>query len=182
MDQAKVLHDALHQYVHRQGDVFVASDLPIDLADGGPPLVARHVVALGTRPHERERWLVADEGAPDIVVLEKGAAADRERYAKIGVRELFDFDPKARTIKGYWLGPGGFAEITPSDDGRVACEELRLVLGFVDVPDAGAFLRWFKRDGTIIETPEETELYRRERIAGLIAAREREIAEELDGT
>ena len=182
MQQATVLHDALHQFVHRQGDVFVGADLTIDLADGGPPLVARHVVALGTRPHERTRWNVADEGVPEVIVLENGTAEERARYEKLGVSELFSFDAKARTIEGYWLGPAGFNKITPLDDGRVACDELRLVLGFVDVPEVGPRLRWFMRDGTMLETPDETEANRRARIAGLIAAREREVNEELDGT
>ncbi|MCC6624604.1 MAG: hypothetical protein IT385_25370 [Deltaproteobacteria bacterium] len=181
MDQAKVLHDALHQYVHRQGDVFVATDLPIEPGDGGPPMVARHVVALGTRPHPRERWVVADEGAPEIVILERGAAGDLKRYEKLGVSELFIYDRGARVIDGYWLGPGGFAKITALDDGRMASEELRLVLGFVEVPDQGAVLRWFKRDGTMLETPDETEAHRRAKIARLIEAREREIEEELGG-
>lgn len=181
MDQAKVLRDALHQYVHRQGDVFVASDLPIDASDGGPLMVPRHVVALGTRPHPRERWVVADEGTPEIVILERGSAGDLKRYEKLGVSELFIYDREGRVIDGYWLGPGGFVKITPMDDGRIASEELRLVLGFVEVPGQGAVLRWFKRDGTMLETPDETEANRRAKIAALIAAREREIDEELGG-
>jgi len=179
MDQAKVLHDSLHQFVHRQGDVYVATDLPIDAGDGGPPMVPRHVVALGTNPRPRERWLVASEGTPEIVILEKGAAKDIARYEKLGVAEVFVFDRADCTIEGYWLGPGGYTRISPEDDGRVASEELRLALGFVVTPGQPAVMRWFKRDGTMLETPEETEANRRRKIASLIAQRDKEIEEEL---
>jgi len=180
VDQAKVLHDSLNQFVHRQGDVFVGSNVTVDLADGGPPLVAKHLVALGTATHERATWLVADEGPPEIVLLEDATTVELERWAKIGVSEVFIFDPKARAIIGYWLTPAGFARITPEDDGRVASEELRLVLAFVDTA-AGPILRWFKRDGTMLETPTETEAVRRARIAKMIEQRDREVDQELKG-
>ena len=61
MDQAKVLHDSLHQYVHRQGDVYVATDLPVDPGDGGPPMVLVQTFQASATPFIEKTVFSADD-------------------------------------------------------------------------------------------------------------------------
>lgn len=178
MEQSRILREALGQYFRNHGDVFIGADFPLVL-DAETTVSPLLLVAMNTSDHARERWVVADEGMPEIFVVTAGspAAAAKARFEELGAREFFVYDPAAGKVTGSWLGPRGFADITPGDNGRVGSDELRLELG-VHQPQGGSpLLRFFKRSGEILETPAETEAIRRARIARLIETHESEIDE-----
>lgn len=177
MKQSQVLREALKQAFRNHGDTFVGAEIPL-VVNAETTVTPLLLVALGTTEDERDSWVVDDEGAPDVLVVEAGSDADaKAAYESIGVRELFIIDPKAATTKGYWLTPRGFADITPQDNGRVSSEELRFELGWHHPPAGTPILRFYTRKGEILETPSETEAVRRARIARLIETHDEEIDE-----
>jgi len=174
---AEVLQASLLQHFRYHGDVYVGAQVPV-VIDEDVTLTPLLVVAIGTIPDERERWSIPDEGTPELVIIDVAQAGDKPHYEKVGVRELFIVDMTKQSVKGYWLSPGGLVDTTPEESGRVGSDELRLELGFKVVDDVPT-LRFFQRNGTLLETPEETETARRNRINKLIATHTDELEEQI---
>lgn len=175
---AAIAQASLEDHYLYHGDVYVAANLPV-LLDADTTRVPYLLVAIGTLPDAREQWNIPDEGTPEIVVIEASAVADKPLWEKVGVRELFVIDQEAKTVSGFWLSPRGLVAMSPEEgSGRVASAELHLELAFT-VVDGQPMLRFFKKNGVVIQTAAEIESARRKRIAKLIDTHTDELEEEI---
>lgn len=93
--------------------IYLACELPVYYP--GERMFAPDVFAVtDVEPHERQRWVVADEGKGLDFALEIFVSGSRrkdheenvERYARLGIREYFIFDRGRMRLGGYRLsGP-----------------------------------------------------------------------------
>lgn len=112
----------------------------------------------GTR--ERRSWVVWEEDGryPNVIVellSDSTEAVDRttkkQIYAEVfRTPEYFLFDPHTLAFEGYRLVAGRYEPIVPDDHGRLASDQLDLLLGV-----HGHDLRFFTRAGTLVPRPEE---------------------------
>jgi Uma2 family endonuclease len=112
----------------------------------------------GTRP--RNSWVVWEEGGkyPNVIFeLLSPTTADADRGEKKQIYqdvfrtpEYFLFDPKTGELEGLRLVGGKYQPIEPDDVGRLACDQLELLVGVLH-----GELRFFARDGRLIAKPEE---------------------------
>lgn len=112
----------------------------------------------GTR--ERRSWVVWDEGGkyPNVIVellSDSTRAIDRGEKRRIYEQifrtpEYFLFDPETGELEGLRLVGGHYQPIAADADGRLASDQLGLLLGSRD-----RVLRLFTRDGALVPTPEE---------------------------
>ncbi len=81
--------------------------------------------------------------------------------------EYFLFDPQTRAFEGHRLVGGRYIPIDRDANGRLASEQLDLLLGV-----HGEQLRFFTRDGQLVPTPDEAALLAQQETAA--ATREAE--------
>jgi Uma2 family endonuclease len=151
----KSAFEALDEYFRRRGrQVYLSSELPVYYPD--EPMFAPDLIAvLDVDPHERERWVVSDEGRGLDFVLEIHLSGDRrkdlernvERFARLGIPEYFVLSPRRERLVGYALGAAGsYQPIVPQGglwrsgvlELELAIERgrLRFYRGTAPLPDA----------------------------------------------
>jgi Uma2 family endonuclease len=131
----------------------------------------RHVspdvlVARGLEPHDRDSYLLWEEGRAPNVVIEVTSRSTRDEDLEdkleiyrdeIGVAEYFLFDPRSEyldpALQGYRLSRGRFVPIK-SVDGRLASAELKLQLQ----SDAGRLRFFDPARQRWLPTPQEARL------------------------
>lgn len=127
---------ALDDFFRRAGRrIYLSSELGVYHPDE-PPFAPDLLAVLDVDPHERMKWVVADEEKGLDLVIEVYVAGDRfkdhelnvERYARLGIQEYFIFDRRRVRLHGYRLPPLTSAE----EAGRVQAYQ-RIV------PQAGRF-------------------------------------------
>jgi Uma2 family endonuclease len=124
-------------------------------------------VVLDAEKRDRRSWAIWEEGGkyPNVVIeLLSSSTATVDRGAKKDlyrdvwrVPEYYWFHPETMEFAGFRLMGGTYAEITPTDSGRLPSEQLGLELGIYNRQ-----LRWFSTDGDLIPLPEEAEYQRAE--------------------
>lgn len=164
--------DVLENLFKREGnqpDASISWDAPIYYEQGNPAarVVPDLFVTLGTGGKRRLAYKVWEEGkVPDFVldVASKLAEGDRDwrgkpaRYAAVGVRECWRFDPTGEhfepRLQGFRWEAGGYVELPASRDG-VALTIRSEALG-VDLRFDGERLRLRDpRTERVFPTPEE---------------------------
>lgn len=123
-------------------------------------------------PHDppRDCWVVWLEGGryPDVVVeLSSESTRDldltdrKDVYERIfRTPEYFVYDPDTRQLRGWRLGTGGYEEITPTEHGRLWCNQLGVWVGTWSGLFQGyesVWLRFFDQDGSVLLTGVEEE-------------------------
>ena len=124
-------------------------------------------VVLGTEKKERRSWAIWEEGGkyPNLVIeLLSSSTASVDKGAKKTlyqdvwrVPEYYWFHPETLEFEGFRLGSGRYEAITPTENGHLYSEQLRLELGIYQRQ-----LRWFTPEGNLIPLPEEAERQRAE--------------------
>jgi Uma2 family endonuclease len=142
--------DALDGFFRRAGrKIYLSSGIAVYYP--GEKRFAPDLLAVtDVEPHDRDTWVVADEGRGLNFVLEVHVAGHRrkdektnvERYARLGIQEYFYFDRTRMRIAGYRLPSPGAAsrvyERVVPQIGRYASSVLGLDLGL-----DGSRLRFF---------------------------------------
>ena len=140
------IYDLLAQR-YRGQRVYIASDLLLYYEQGNPKKVVVPDVFLvkDSEPGLRRTFQLWNEGRTPNIVIEVTSRATRkvdeirkpDIYAKIGVKELFLYDPTCDyldpPLRGFRLQDGEMTRLLPDEQGLLASEEL-------DV--------WFTREGT----------------------------------
>ena len=120
------------------------------------------IAVLDVEPHDRQRWVVRDEGkgidlAIEILVSGKRAKdlkTNVERYARLGIQEYFVFDRGRLTLRGYRLDPTRpriYQPIVPQG-GRFASAVLGL-----DLTIEGSALRFYQTTAPLLDADERIE-------------------------
>ncbi len=149
--------EVLEGYFARTGRrVYLACELPVVYP--GEKMFAPDLVAVvDVEVKERQRWIVSAEGKGLDFVLEVVVADDRrkgltdrlERYARLGVSEVFIFDRRQLQLRGYRIAPskpGVYQPILPQRgvyasnvldlDMRIEGTRLRFYYACAPFPDA----------------------------------------------
>jgi Uma2 family endonuclease len=123
----------------------------------------------GVEPNwNRQAWIAWEEGGrlPDVIVellspstAEKDRTEKKDLYAQVfRTSEYFLYDPETRQLEGFRLTGRSYQPIRPNPQGWLWSEKLGAFLGLwhgsVDQRE-GAWVRLFRRDGTLVPTPEE---------------------------
>jgi Uma2 family endonuclease len=133
---------ALLTWRYRAQRVHVGSDLLVYYVEGDPRqyVVPDDFVVKDCDPGLRRTFKVWEEGrAPDVVfevTSQKTRRKDQHKkpevYARIGVKELFLYDPTQDyldpPLQGFRFVQGERVPITPDETGGLECRELGLVL------------------------------------------------------
>lgn len=134
--------DDLLSYRYRGQQVYVSSDLLLYYREGWPThyVVPDDFVVKDIEPGMRRTYKIWEEGkAPDVVfeVTSKKTRREDEShkpqiYERIGVKELFLYDPTADYLKpplrGFRVTPDGLMRLRPDAGGALQCEQLGLLL------------------------------------------------------
>jgi Uma2 family endonuclease len=135
------LRDIL-KYRYRGQRVYVGADLMLYYKEGEPyRFVAPDVfVVLDCDPSFRRTFKTwAEQRVPDVVFeitskysKDEDQSIKPDKYATIGVREYFLYDPEAEYLRppltGYRRSENGFARIEPNDRGLLECQCLGITL------------------------------------------------------
>ena len=170
---------ALRVYYEARADVYVSGDLLMYYEEGDPQAaVAPDVfVVFGVEDRVRRRYLVWEEGKGPDFVLEVASKSTwredlgpkRELYARLGVREYWQYDPTGEyfrpVLQGLRLAGGGYVRqlAVASPDGALTLTsetlglELRAQHGEVRFRDPAT--------GQVLLSHSETEAARREEAA-----------------
>jgi Uma2 family endonuclease len=155
--------DTLDAFFRRIGrKIYVSSELGVFYPEErrfAPDVLA----VLDVDPHDRTKWVVADEGKGLDLVIEvhfhgdaaKDYAVNVERYAHLGITEYFIFDRARLSLRGYRLPRSDedrgtrarvYRPILPQQgrytsevlglDLMVEEEKLRFLIGMAEVPEA----------------------------------------------
>jgi Uma2 family endonuclease len=114
--------EALDAFFRRKGRrVYLSSELPVYYP--GEEMFAPDLIAvLDAEPHERLRWVVAEEGKGLNFAMEvtlhgsrhKDLERNVERFARLGIPEYFAFDRRQCRLHGWRLADSGqYAVIVP---------------------------------------------------------------------
>lgn len=141
----------LERYFSRAGRrVYVGADLPIYYP--GESMFATDVFAvLDVEPHERDRWVVSDEGKGLDFALEIHVAGHRKKdhvrnvewFARLGIPEYFVFDRNRLRLTAFRLRGGTYEPLVPQR-GRYPSRVLGLDLAIVE-----SRLRFFQGDAAL---------------------------------
>ncbi|MFO0590177.1 MAG: Uma2 family endonuclease [Polyangiaceae bacterium] len=151
--------DTLGRHFRRVGrQVYVSGELPI-YYPGERVFSADLIAVLDVPLHERDRWLVAQEGKGPDFALEIHVRGERrkdmvknvERYARLGIPEYFVFDRARGDLHGFRL-PSSKAPAYERLSPRQGCLESR-VLG-MDLTLTGGKLRFRLGDATVPDADE----------------------------
>jgi Uma2 family endonuclease len=126
-----------------------------------------------TRQPTRECWIVWDENlrTPDVVIeLSSESTKEEDHNAKfkiyrdtLRVGDYFIYDPDSKLLEGWKLEGTRYLPIRPDEHGRLACDQLDLLLGTWNgeyVRDDMTWLRFYDRNGNVIPIPAEAERQR----------------------
>ncbi|MBI3202957.1 MAG: Uma2 family endonuclease [Myxococcales bacterium] len=148
--------EALGEFFRRIGRrVYLSSELPVYYP--GARMFAPDVIAvLDVEPHERERWVVSDEGKGIDLALEVTLAGDAKkdlvdnvaRFAELGIPEYFVLDARTTRLVGYRLESGAYRPIVPQ-----AGRWPSAVLG-LDLALEGRRIRFFSGSAPLLESAE----------------------------
>jgi len=141
--QEMVRHIELLEYFFRGQQVYVSGNLLLYYEQGNPRkfVVPDAFIAKGLSHRPRRIYKVWVEGkAPDLVIETTSRKTRRKDmtekpaiYARLGVKELFLFDPDEEylepPLQGHRLAGTGFVAIVPESDGSLMSQELGLRLG-----------------------------------------------------
>jgi len=194
---------ALDGFFRRIGRrVYLSSELTVYYP--GEPRFAPDVLAVtDVDPHEREKWVVLEEGKGLDFVLEihvsgsfvKDFQANRRRYARLGIREYFFFDRTRGRLHGWNLATSEariYEAIMPQHGLYTSCvlglelglegERLRFYYGMAPLPEADDLVarldhivEGFVRRAEQAEAERDQERAERERAEQRIAELEAEI-------
>ncbi len=113
--------ETLDAYFRRKGrSVYIGSELATYYP--GEPMIAPDMfVVLDVEPHQRDRWVVVEEGKGLDFVLEVHVRGERKkdlernvvRYARMGIPEYFVFLPKKHRLVGFRLDGSSYQTIMP---------------------------------------------------------------------
>ncbi|MCA9607479.1 MAG: Uma2 family endonuclease [Myxococcales bacterium] len=160
--------EALDEWFRRKGrSVYLPSELPIYYP--AEPIFAPDLVAvLDVSTHERERWVVSDEGRGLDFALEvhvsgnarKDLVDNVERFARLGIPEYFVYEPLRQRITGHRLAEPSARHYQPilPQGGRWVSRVLDLDLGL-----DGGRLRFFAGTAPL---PDASELIAR--LSGMV--------------
>jgi len=132
----------LMRHRYRGQRVYVSSDLLVYYEEGNPTkfVVPDDFVILDCDPRERRIFKIWEEGKVPGVVFEVTSRGTRREdtsfkpslYARMGVYELFLYDPTADyldpPLQGYRLVEGEHQRIEANEAGALECEELGITL------------------------------------------------------
>jgi Uma2 family endonuclease len=113
--------DALGRFFRRAGRrVYVSSELAT-YYPGEARFSPDVLVVFDVDDHDREKWVVADEGKGLDFVLEIHVGGDRkkdfeknvERYARLGIPEYFIYDRPAHKLTGFRLAGPRYKPVVP---------------------------------------------------------------------
>jgi Uma2 family endonuclease len=148
--------EALDEFFRRTGRrVYLSSELPVYYP--GERMFAPDVIAvLDVEPHERDRWVVAQErkGVDLAIEVTLGGDAKKdleqnvERYARLGIPEYFVLDARSMRLIGYRLDGPRYQPIIPQG-GRWASRVLGL-----DFALEGNRIRFFHGSAPLLEAAE----------------------------
>ena len=174
---------------YRGQQVYVASDLLVYFTEGRPKdfVVPDDFVVLDCDPGLRRTFKIWEEGRSPDVVWEVTSRSTRRKdmgfkmqtYARIGVQELFLFDPTADYLRpplqGFRFVDGQSGPIAPAADGALECRTLSLSLRL----ESGSLTMFDAATGERLLTEAESERAARE--AERVAAEDeiRRLREEL---
>lgn len=177
------------KYRYRGQRVYVASDLLVYYEEGEPTryVVPDEFVVLDCDPGRRRTFKIWEEGKVPNVVIEVTSKGTRNedtkhkprRYADIGVREYFLYDPTSDylnpPLRGFRLEDNRHVPIEPGESGALECRELGLLLRLED----GELVMYDAETSERLLTESEAEQRAREEAqrAGEQAQRAREEAE-----
>ena len=130
------------RYRYRDQRVYVACDLLVYYEEGEPSrfVVPDDFVVLDCEPGDRRVFKIWEEGKPPNVVIEVTSRTTKNEdtshkpvlYARMGVRELFLYDPTSEymtcPLQGFRLEGEEYLPIQPDPAGRLECRELGLQL------------------------------------------------------
>lgn len=118
-------------------------------------------VVLGAEKRPRKSWVIWEEDGqyPHIIIeLLSDSTAKTDRgfkktlYANtFRTPDYFWFDPNSLEFQGFHLLDGSYEALEPNDLGHLWSQQLGLFLGIY-----AETLRFFRPDGTLVPTPEET--------------------------
>lgn len=165
------IYDLL-SYRYRGEQVYVGSDLLLYYTEGRPTdyLVPDDFVVLDSDPGPRRTFQTWKEQRVPSVVIEVTSKWTRREdevfkprtYARIGVPELFLYDPTGDylrpSLQGYRLSEGTYTRIEPSSTGDFECQELGLLLRL----DAGRLVMQDAATRQVLLTEAEAERAARE--------------------
>ncbi len=141
-DDMVYLIEALNDHFRERSDVYVSGNLFLYYEKGNPAAcVAPDVfVVEGVAKHPRETYLLWKERVAPSLVVEVTSKSTRGRdqgpkeelYARLGVRELFLFDPQGDYLKpplqGYRLRGAEYRPLRPAADGSLESRGLGMAL------------------------------------------------------
>lgn len=153
------------RYRYRNQRVYVACDLLVYYEEGEPSrfVVPDEFVVLDCEPGDRRVFKIWEEGKSPNVVIEVTSRSTKNEdtshkpdlYARIGVQELFLYDPTSEymttPLQGFRLRDGKYDMIAPDETGRLECRELGLRLGLED----GRLVLFDSQTGEKIQTQSE---------------------------
>jgi Uma2 family endonuclease len=127
---------------YRGQRVYIGSDLLVYFTEGRPKdfVVPDNFVVLDCDPGPRRTFKIWEEGRSPDVVWEVTSRSTRRKdmgfktqtYARLGVQELFLFDPTADYLRpplqGFRFVEGQSEPIAPAADGALECRPLGLSL------------------------------------------------------
>lgn len=182
------IYDLL-SYRYRGQQVYVGSDLLLYYTEGQPAnyLVPDDFVVLDCDASPRRTFQIWQEQRVPNVVFEVTSQWTRREdevfkprtYARIGIRELFLYDPTGDYLRpplqGFRLAGGEYARIEANATGDFECHELGLLLRL----DAGRLVMVDAQSGTQLLTEAEAERTGREAAEAEVARLRAELARRL---
>jgi len=153
---------------YRGQRVYVTSNVLVYYAQGSPArfVVPDNFVVKDCDPRERRVYKIWEEGkAPDVAFEVTSESTQREdtafkpqRFARIGIKELFLYDPTSDyllpPLQGFRLDEQGeYSPIAEDETGAIPSEELDLLLRLED----GRLVMYDRRTGQKLLTESELE-------------------------
>ncbi|GJD22660.1 hypothetical protein RIVM261_076160 [Rivularia sp. IAM M-261] len=125
-------------------------------------------VVLDTKPKTRKSWTVWEENGkyPNLIleILSPSTADTDRNFKKTLYQETFRtpdyfwFDPESLEFEGFHLVDGKYEALQPNTQGHLWSQQLGLYLGVYQ-----GLVRFFKPDGQLVPTPEESALQEAQR-------------------
>ena len=159
----RVLQLLQHRYVGMR--VYIACDLLVYYEEGNPSrfVVPDNFIVLDCEPGERRVYKIWEEGKSPNVAFEITSKSTRKEdtshkpdlYARIGVRELFLYDPTseymATPLQGFRLQGKKYQPIVADSAGVLECQELGIGLHLID----GQLVMHDIQTGDVLRTGQE---------------------------
>lgn len=152
-------------YRYRQQRVYVGSDLLVYYEEGEPSrfVVPDDFVVFDCEPGDRRVFKIWEEGRTPNVVFEVTSLSTRNEdtahkpdlYARIGVQELFLYDPTreylSTPLQGFRLAQDTLQHIEPNESGALESEQLSVLLSLQE----GCLVMHDRQSGDELSTAQE---------------------------